>query len=178
MCFIDGGYLRKNTMDIFKHENIDLVRLHMEFAGLMQEALIAPEFVRIYYYDAIVESTHADYLKQKAYFDEINSLDFYEIKLGQLIQLPNGKTRQKGVDVFLSIDMVKKAYENHYEWAVLVAGDGDYVELARAVKDTGKRVYGFYFDEHTSPNLKAAFDMGFILDKNERLISVLKNPKT
>jgi len=180
MCFIDGYYLRKNTLDLFNNKNIDFEKLHCKIAEIMKEGLLFPQFVRIFYYDAIVDPTKAtqeDYLNQKAYFDTINSLDFYEVKLGELIQLEDGKMRQKGVDVFLSIDMVKKAYENHYEWAVLIAGDGDYVETVKAVKDTGKRVYGCYFDQHTSQNLKAALDKGFVLDKHTGLIEILKTAK-
>lgn len=174
MCFIDGYYLRKNAMDIFKNDNIDLEKLHRECAALLTEDMIASEFMRIYYYDAIVDPSHKDYQKQKSYFERIDLLDHYEVKLGELIELRNGKFRQKGVDVFLSIDMLKKAYQNQYEWAVLVAGDGDYVEVVKAVKEAGKRVYGFYFEEHISPTLKTVLDRRFILDKDPKLVTVLK----
>lgn len=176
MCFIDGAYLRRNSNDIFKHDNINkcLEKLHHAFAAHIVESHIVPQFVRIYYYDAIVEPNEPEYEQLNEYFNEIRSLNFYEVKLGRLIKNEKGPPRQKGVDVLLSIDMLKKAYENHYEYAVLVAGDDDYVDLVKAVKDTGRRVYGFYFAEHISQRLKENLDWRCAMDKTQMFIDILK----
>lgn len=47
---------------------------------------------------------------------------------------------QKGVDVKMAIDMMAKAHRNEYDVAVVVAGDGDFVELVKFVKEMGKHV--------------------------------------
>lgn len=70
--------------------------------------------------------------------------------------------------------MLTKAYENHYDWAILVAGDADFVSLVKAVKDTGKRVYGFYFDSNASQALKDCLDAGYAMDKLTTYIDILK----
>ena len=58
----------------------------------------------------------------------------------------------------MAIDMLGKAYEKHYEIAVLVAGDGDFVNLVEAVKNTGARVYGAYIENHVAKTLLDSFD--------------------
>ena len=68
--------------------------------------------------------------------------------------------RQKGVDILMSIDMLTKAYDNHYDIAVLLAGDGDFVELVEAIKDkTGKQVIGLYIPGHVSDKLCMSLDI-------------------
>ena len=45
---------------------------------------------------------------------------------------------QKGVDVKIAIDMMAKAHRNEYDTAVLVSGDGDFVEMLKLVMEMGK----------------------------------------
>ena len=70
--------------------------------------------------------------------------------------------RSKGVDIALCRDMLTHAFRNHYEVAVLVAGDGDYVPLVEQVKRLGKPVLVWFFSEvGLSPELRLASD-GFL----------------
>jgi uncharacterized LabA/DUF88 family protein len=46
------------------------------------------------------------------------------------------------VDTLIAIDMISKAYENHYDVDILLAGDDDFLDVVNAVKNAGKRVYG------------------------------------
>jgi uncharacterized LabA/DUF88 family protein len=173
MLFIDGGYLRKGVRELFgddkMDEKIDYAKLRAELAVYLQEALIAPEVVRAYYYDAIpIDQNDERYKRQKEYTDRIKEVDFYEVRLARLKKSDEEKEgyKQKGVDVLLSIDMLEKAYENHYEWAMLLTGDDDYVDLVQAVKNAGKRVYGFYFEGHASQELIDSFDRRTIILKH------------
>jgi hypothetical protein len=49
--------------------------------------------------------------------------------------------RSKQVDISLCVDMLTHAMLHHYDVAVLVAGDEDYVPLVNAVQGAGKLVY-------------------------------------
>lgn len=69
-----------------------------------------------------------------------------------------GTFRQKGVDTLIALDMLSKAYENHYDSAILVAGDDDFLDVVHAVKNAGKKVYGAFFEKHISQDLKDSFD--------------------
>ena len=77
------------------------------------------------------------------------------------------KNKQKGskrVDVSLSVDMLSHAYADHYDAAVLVAGDEDYVPLVEAVKAQGRQVFIWFVSSGLSPALKRSSDYFFNLD--------------
>jgi len=56
----------------------------------------------------------------------------------------NPPFEQKGVDVLLSVDLVKLSSSNKIDKAVLVSGDSDFVPAVRASKDAGVMVELFY----------------------------------
>lgn len=162
MIFIDGGYLRSGIKEKFGHDKIDFSGLPWIFANKARWGTIQMEFSRIYYYDAIVDfrDDQEKHKEQDPYFENIRKIDNYEVKLGRLIKTSkeNGY-RQKGVDVLLAIDMISKAHLNHYDIALLLAGDDDYLDMVKSIKDfTGKRVYGAYFERSASKRLIESFD--------------------
>ena len=53
--------------------------------------------------------------------------------------------KSKGVDVTLTKDLLVNAFQNNYDVAVLMAGDGDYVPVIEEVKRMGKAVYVVFF---------------------------------
>ena len=165
MIFIDGGYLRERIRDIFGHEKIKFNALALWLTGIFSRYSIRCELITVYYYDALVNPTEDldRYNEQDRYFGEIRTHDFYDVKLGRLIKTESGY-RQKGVDVLLAIDMLGKAYEDQYDIGILLSGDDDLVDVVRAVKDVGKRVYGVYFAGHASRKLIQSFDACLELD--------------
>ena len=69
--------------------------------------------------------------------------------------------RAKGVDITLSRDMLAHAYQDNYDAAVLVTGDGDYIPLVEDVKRQGKNVYCAFFADTgygLNPDLRLAAD--------------------
>ena len=71
----------------------------------------------------------------------------------------------KGVDITLTIDMLLHATRKHYDVAVLVAGDEDYVPLVRAVQGEGARVYVWFISNGLSPALRMVADCYVNLDE-------------
>ena len=52
-----------------------------------------------------------------------------------------------------------KAFLNHYDLAVIVAGDDDFLDAIKVVKDlTGKKVQGVYSKKNISKRLIEIFD--------------------
>lgn len=75
-------------------------------------------------------------------------------------------TRAKGVDISLSRDMLRDAFMNNYDVAVLIAGDGDYVPLIAEVKRFGKVVYAAFFETSgLSSELRVNADRFFSVDQ-------------
>ena len=165
MIFIDGGYLRRKVSEIFGHDNINFESLSKGLTQLMHEGLIVPELIRVYYYDAIVKYNDPKFEEQNEYFERIRMTQKYEVKLGRLTKTKDNY-RQKGVDVLLAIAMITKAFLNQYDIALLLAGDDDFVDLVKSIKDsTGKRIYGAYFPKEKTDNLAKSFDKRFELSK-------------
>jgi len=166
MIFIDGGYLRKNIKDMIGNDDIDFLFLTRYLSDTLDEGRIKAELIRAYYYDAIVDSDEFAHQDQKKYFDEIKKEEKLEVKLGRLIKT-NKNYRQKGVDILLTIDMLSKAYMNHYDWGILLAGDDDYLDLVYTIKNiTGKRIIGAYFEKNVSERLIKSFDKHIKLKKD------------
>jgi uncharacterized LabA/DUF88 family protein len=64
----------------------------------------------------------------------------------------------KRVDISLSTDMLVHATRRHFDIAILVAGDEDYVPLVRAVQGEGARVHVWFVSNGVSPDLLKAAD--------------------
>jgi uncharacterized LabA/DUF88 family protein len=96
------------------------------------------------------EPTEVDkYKEQEEYLQILRKRsDFFEVRLGRLKKDGKGLFRQKGVDTLIAIDMLSKAYENHYDVAAIFSGDEDLLDVVTAVKNAGKQVYGIYFADH------------------------------
>ena len=168
MVFVDGYYLESNlkkqwgddiTVDYSKFRESLYSYLHL---GTDRSVTYV---IRIYYYDAIEEGMLKPF-EQDIKHKLINDTEYFELRLGRLKKDGEGKPRQKGVDTLIALDMVTKAYQNHYDIAVLLAGDDDFLDVVRAVKNAGKQVFGFYFDKLTSQELKNSFDMKLSIDTN------------
>lgn len=172
MIFIDGGYFREGFERIYKHQNINFAGLLVLLKKLAIEVRRRPEVIRAYYYDATVDPIEnpEEFKKQNEYFSKIQEYGVYEVKLARIKKggKKGEKVKQKGADVLLAVDMITKALMDHYDIAILLTGDDDFLDLVKAVKDlTDKRVYGAFFPDHISDKLRISFD------KKERLTKKL-----
>ena len=164
MVFIDGGYFRKNLKEKANQSIDSRFRDVIPFVSKLlvtraAQGIIAGELIRTYYYDALYDETAEEEKKQEQnkFLKRIRAAESVQVRLGHLVKGDEGY-RQKGVDVLMAIDMLSKAYENQYDIAIMVAGDGDFVHLVEAVKDSGKRVYGAFFPGTVSDDLVQSFD--------------------
>jgi len=71
----------------------------------------------------------------------------------------------KQVDISLTTEMLTHAHRKHYNTAILVSGDGDYLPLVRAVKAEGARVHVWAFSSGLSRKLKMEADHFSLLDQ-------------
>jgi len=82
-------------------------------------------------------------------------------------QKPNPS--QKGVDIYLTSDMISLAYENAYDTAIIASGDGDYVALVELVKSKGKKVWVLSFESCLSERLRECADKVLIIENIQEL---------
>ncbi|HIH51463.1 MAG TPA: NYN domain-containing protein [Nanoarchaeota archaeon] len=65
----------------------------------------------------------------------------------------------------MAVDLVENAYEDNFDIAVLVSGDGDFVPAVRSVKKRNKVIKNVYFKNSSSRNLKNFCDESLELTK-------------
>ena len=82
---------------------------------------------------------------------------------------------EKGVDILLASDMLSSAYNNAYDTAILVSGDGDFAYVIENIKLLKKRVQVSYFPKRKCWHLRQISDKFISLDKN--FFEFLKIPK-
>jgi len=108
-------------------------------------------FIRAYYYTSMV----GDEGKLVSARDRLRAIGFDP----QVFKKLSGTAKSKGVDITLTKDMLSHAFQNHYDRALLVAGDGDYIPLVQEVKRLGKLVSVMFFeDEGFNPELRRVAD--------------------
>jgi uncharacterized LabA/DUF88 family protein len=116
-----------------------------------------PAVMRKYYYTAV----QGDQLKVTDVEGQLKNLGMETPRVFK-------KDKRKGskrVDITLTTDMLLHATRKHYQVAVLVAGDEDYVPLVRAVQGEGARVYVWFLKDGLSDALYMAADYYVNLDE-------------
>lgn len=68
------------------------------------------------------------------------------------------------MDIQIAIDILRLAYADAYDVAVLVSGDGDFAEVVRVVQDMGKQVENTTFHALSSHRLAQQADRFYPLD--------------
>lgn len=77
--------------------------------------------------------------------------------LGRLEGSP-GRIYEKGVDILVALELLRGAYKDEYDAAILVAADGDYADVAHAVREAGKVFVNSFFEDVKSYELLNASD--------------------
>lgn len=72
----------------------------------------------------------------------------------------------KGEDILLTCEMLRGAIMDHYDEAVLVSGDGDFVPVVNMVQSFGKRVIVVSFQDSFSKALEMEGNQVIILDQH------------
>ena len=65
---------------------------------------------------------------------------------------------EKGVDVKLVVDLMKNAFENKFDKAILVSNDADFVPAIEEVQTLGKKVVNVSFPKTKSFHLSKTCD--------------------
>jgi uncharacterized LabA/DUF88 family protein len=130
--FVDGSNFYHGIKHNIGKTNVDFNKLSLFLCTQNRE------LVRTYYYNAPVnqEDDPELYKSQQRFFDGLKRLPDLQLRLGRL-EKRNGVVKEKGVDIYLAVDMLRYAYNNIYDDAILVSSDGDFSEVVNAVKNLG-----------------------------------------
>ena len=153
MIFIDGSnlyHVLKQQTD--KHD--------LDYAKFAQKLSRNRNLIRTYYYNIRQDETVNPQLakNQDRFLNALYETEYLEVRLG--IWKPRGQTMvEKGVDVMIAADLISRAYEDHYDIAILVSGDADFYPAIQAVKEIGKQVEVAAFDTNLSSEAARAADV-------------------
>jgi len=163
MIFIDGPNLYAARKQLgFK---IDYFKLIKELANGRQ-------LIRPYFYTAYNPFDEND-KEQMMKFLRVLEGGGFSVKAVPL-KRREGRLVEKGVDVALVTDMLRLAFNNAYDTAILVSGDADFLEAVRSIKALGKRVEVAMFSHMTSEELKRAADAFIPLERLVERITLRK----
>ena len=127
--------------------------------------------IRVYYYTAPLDrkKNEAIYRKQQKFFEKLKKIPNFKLVLCRMQKEKiDGKTIYlvKEDDIHLAVDMVKLAYNNAYDTAILVSTDGDFVPAIKAVQEIGKKIENIGFPKKFSWHLKQECDTFKQLNKS------------
>jgi len=159
MVFIDGSNFYRCLKNQFGTASVDFLKLALLLCG-------DRKLIRVYYYNAVVrrEDGEERYRDQQRFFERLRDVPYLELRLGRL-EKRGSTVVEKGVDVTIATDMLRRAYSNAYDTAILVSGDADLVPAVEGVKDIGKHVENAFIYAGHSRHLRQTCDRFILLDE-------------
>jgi len=123
----------------------------------------------IFLYEGVVYPMSPE---KKRWYEELSNRSGYVIK-ASFDKIASSGAIEKKVDINIAIDIISLAYENVYDTAVLVSGDGDFVPAVKKVKELDKNVEVWAFRYSLANALKEELEQEniFYLDN---ILSKLK----
>ena len=112
----------------------------------------------IFLYEGVVYPISPE---KKRWYDDLNSKSGYIIKTS-FDKIALNETIEKKIDIQIAIDMLSLAYENAYDTALLISGDGDFVPVVKKVKELGKNAEVWAFRYSLANALKEELGQGKI----------------
>lgn len=156
--FYDGSYVFQ-VRNYYKrvhnrHAVLDFNGLHAfvkreiaRIEGLSAQELSMCQIVDAHFFQGrrSARQSDADALKGERAFDEMLS------RVGVTTHYLPLKKRgsfemEKGIDVWLALEALEQSYYKHYDFVVLLAGDGDYLPLLRKLNAFGIRVMLLFWE--------------------------------
>ncbi len=157
--FIDGSNLYHAMRE-------NLHRVDLNFAEFAKKLGGSRRLYRVYYYNALQDpgQNPEGAREQQEFLDTLRRTPYMEVRLGQT-KVQQGVAVEKGVDIMLATDLLHFAWNNLYDVAVLVSGDGDFAYALQAVKNSGKHVEVAYFEGNTAKDLLEVSDFTHLLNR-------------
>jgi len=162
VAFIDAGQFRPNIiasrLDLSNGKRFDW----QKFKTFLQDKA-GGGLIDVHFFDSLDETTierqgsFHQFLRNELGFQ----LHFTELKEKKR-ECPKcahswDEVEQKGVDVSMTVSVMKLAYSNAYDQALLCTGDGDFAPLVEFIRNSlGKRVVVIGWWNGVSPSLRDA----------------------
>ena len=154
MMFIDVRNIMKSV------EAAEFGKFRLDLYSLAKQLTGARELVAAYVFDTRMPYGMDDTSKR---FHDRLSYDGFRVVARE--SFDQAKQEQKEVDVAMACEMVVHALRDHYDVAIVVSGDRDFIPAIQHVQFAGKRVEVAAFSKAVSNEVKRAADGFFELEK-------------
>ena len=109
---------------------------------------------------------------KKKWYEDLKKNSGYLIKTS--FDKKTSKTAiEKKIDVKIAIDIISLAYENAYDTAVLVSGDGDFLPVIKKLKKLNKNIEIWAFRYSLANIIKEELDKGNLYYLDDKLNKIL-----
>lgn len=164
VIYIDGSNLHYGLERTFQRTNVDINSLRNKLCG-------GHQLVRTYYYASLLDQQRQPdkYRAQQRFLRAMKRLEYMDIRTRRLRyrNWPAEAPIEKGVDIYLTADMLTHCFGDLFDLCVLVSGDTDYAVALQTVKDTGRHVEVALFPPPSSSQpLRDVADRVIDLDKD------------
>jgi uncharacterized LabA/DUF88 family protein len=145
----------------------NLANTRVNLAELVRQLLDNRTLARTYYYNASLTDDYEEERRdgQQRFFESLRRIPYVTVRLGRLHRRQDGILVEKGVDVAIAVESLSLAHADAYDCALIVSGDGDYVELVEAIKRLGKHVECAMFKNQSAGILMEHADIYTPLDE-------------
>ena len=157
--FIDGSNLYHALRD-------NCSRVDLNFTDFTSKLCAGRPLFRTYYYNVLQDPNQRPegFREQQEFLDVLKKTPYLEVRLGGM-KLSQGVPVEKGIDIMLATDMLHFAWNNLYDVAILVSGDGDFAYALQAAKNMGKHVEVAYFESNISKSMLDVADNRHLLNQ-------------
>ena len=162
---IDGGYLDKVMANDFAGAHLDMGKLGDELGAGMER-------LRTYYYHCMpfqstppTEEERRRYSSMESYILRLKKLPRFQFRQGKLQRIGN-EFRQKRVDIWMAVDLVRMASQKQIDKAIVMTGDSDLVPAIEAARDCGVVVELYYSANSRHDELLQACDERYEITRN------------
>jgi uncharacterized LabA/DUF88 family protein len=174
---IDGGYLDKVMANDFAHTKLDIGKLGDELCGSMER-------LRTYYYHCMpyqgtppTDDEKRRFASMDSFISNLKKLPRFQFRQGKLQKI-KGEFRQKRVDIWMAVDLVRMSSQKQIDKAIIITGDSDLVPAIEAARDCGVVVVLLYSPNSRHDELLQACDERYEITRNlvEKAKLLLANP--
>lgn len=160
--FIDGSNL---------YHNLKRFDIKTKFEDIIKRVETKREIVDIFYYTALLDKSinEEKHKEHRRFLDKIKKISNFNIVLCNLRKVilsdDSVDFTIKGDDVYLATDLIKGAYEDLYDFAIIISGDADFLPAINLVRKNGKKVINAFFPKSSSYQLRNCCDGSINLKK-------------
>ena len=165
--YIDGANFFGGLRSINKH----YTDYRFDFERFIKKIIGKRELISVYYYNASLKQqiNPKIFAKQQSLFKRLRKINKFKVVICKRQKRQNQDGNHyytiKGDDIHLAIDMLRDAYEDRYDTAILISGDGDFSPLVKYVKQKNKKVENYHFKGNVSFDLMKECNLNITINK-------------